>query len=90
MAEIAEKGQNPLTCGFVIADARGETLMEVPFLEMLGGHVEAPRCHLFDRARPLPLIAAVGCRAAGPMRGAGHQPRGNRTLGDKRLVSKGG
>ena len=63
-AEFMQTGQNPLPYGFVIADAVGETLMEVPFAERMRSSRPPVRSKQHDRARRLSSEIAEAINAA--------------------------
>lgn len=52
-ADLVHKGLSPMPFSFVIADAAGETLMEVPFAERLRDPLRLIRPNQHGRARRL-------------------------------------
>jgi hypothetical protein len=61
-AELAHKGLSPMPYSFVIADAAGETLMEVPFAERMRDPRRLARPNQHARSRRLSgeIAEAIG------------------------------
>jgi PAS domain-containing protein len=60
LGELVAQGHDPTTCGFRIANGAGRVVMEVPFLELVGGE---QRSRSFAPRRPIAKSVGSGPRS---------------------------